>query len=90
MVADRLFYPDAMDASDVAQMRQSVRMATEALGVMAEADSLLLASIVFRYYRRGVVDPERLTAIAIFLSSSRVFRYQPLPASGADGHYLHY
>jgi hypothetical protein len=67
------YFPHAMTMQDLRDMREALRLAEGSYSPAEEADTELLAWIIFRYYSRGMTDPERLAAIAVFLSSSRVF-----------------
>ncbi len=77
MSAHWQFFPSAMTISDLDAMRKAVRMAANVTGASEQAELQILGSIVYQYYKRGLVDPERLGAIAVFLSSSRTFRHDP-------------
>jgi hypothetical protein len=68
------FFPNAMTMSDLDAMRQAVRIAAHATGASDPAELQILGLIVYQYYKRGLVDPDRLGSIAVFLSSSRTFR----------------
>ena len=65
------FFPNAMTAHDLKVMRDAMRLAEG--DTSDEAQKQRLPGIVFRYYRKGMTDAERLAAIALFLSSSRTF-----------------
>lgn len=73
----------SMNIQELATTRDAVRMATETIGAMSEPERALLAGIVLRYYRSGLVDPGRLAAVAVFSSSSRVFRSEQFLTLGA-------
>jgi hypothetical protein len=77
MIVDRIQHPNAVCADDIATMREAVRIAAQAGNFTSEGGKLLLASIIFRYYLNGLSDPQRLAEIAIFTSSSRLFRMPP-------------
>ena len=68
------FDPDVINKACLASLREAVRLAAETAGTTSEQDRWHLASIVFSFYRRGLVDPRRLAEIAVLASSSRVFR----------------
>jgi hypothetical protein len=65
-----------MTMHDLQAMREAVRLAENIRPPADPAETELLAWIVFRYYRRGLTDPARLAAVAVFLSSSRVMKRQ--------------
>ena len=70
------FDPSVIDKRGVATLREAVRLAAKAAGITNEEERRHLGSIVFSFYRRGLVDPVRLADIAILASSSRLFRSQ--------------
>jgi hypothetical protein len=70
MTYDGTAFPAAMTNVDVAAMREAVRLAA----MSNDAPVHAMAPIVFRYYQRGLTNPERLAAIAVFLASSHVFQ----------------
>ncbi|MFN7023505.1 MAG: hypothetical protein ACK4QP_03100 [Pseudorhizobium sp.] len=70
------FNPNVLNATDVATLREAVRLAANALGMTSEQERQHLASIVFSFYRRGLVDERRLAEIAVLAAGSRVFRSQ--------------
>jgi hypothetical protein len=81
------FFPHAMTAPDLTAMREAVRLAEDIKGVIDEATRRRLAWLVFRYYSKGLTDPERLGAMAALLASSRVFACEPdlkVPGLGAQ------
>lgn len=63
-----------MNAHEYTTMCNAVQMATANDSSISESERALLAGIVLRYYRSGLVDPGRLAAVAVFSASSRVFR----------------
>jgi hypothetical protein len=65
--------PTVLDRTEVATLREAVRLATKAAGTTTEEERQHLASIVFSFYRRGLIDPIRLAEIAVLASSSRLF-----------------
>ncbi|WP_156034839.1 hypothetical protein [Pseudorhizobium marinum] len=66
----------ALDRTDVAMLREAVQIAAKAAGTTREDERQHLASIVFSFYSRGLMDPRRLAEIAVLASSSRLFRSQ--------------
>ncbi|MCF6370896.1 hypothetical protein [Rhizobium halophilum] len=66
--------PTILDKACLATLREAVRLAGEAAGAISEPERWHLASIVFSFYKRGLVDPRRLAEIAVLASSSRIFR----------------
>jgi hypothetical protein len=79
MSNDWALFPHVMTRHDVDTMWEALHL-QQAPIMYDEAAILMLASIIFCYYRRGLIEPERLAAIAVFLSSSRVFsRDRPCP-----------
>ena len=67
-------FPEILEPKDLSVMRGAVVSAVERLergGV--EADKEAIAKIVFRFYRRGLVEPQKLTAIALLFTHSRLF-----------------
>jgi hypothetical protein len=70
------FDPSVLDRTGVAALREAVRLAAKAAGASGEQEQRHLASIVFSFYRRGLMDPTRLAEIAALASSSRLFASQ--------------
>lgn len=68
------FDPSVLDRTDVATLREAVQLAATATGTNNEEERQHLASIVFNFYSRGLLDPRRLADIAVLASSSRLFR----------------
>lgn len=68
--------PSVLDRTGVAALREAVRLAAKAAGATEEQEQQHLASIVFSFYRRGLMDPKRLAEIAVLASSSRLFASQ--------------
>jgi hypothetical protein len=67
-------YPDILETKDLSIMRGAVATAVERLeGEGIEADKEAIAKIVFRFYRSGLVDPQKLTAVALLFVHSRLF-----------------
>jgi hypothetical protein len=81
MQANLMPNSEAMSPRDIATMRQAVQIAARIAHASNDAGKLLLASIIFRYYQQGLCDPHRLADIAVFSSSSRLFRYRPSSSS---------
>jgi len=79
MPLDFAFDPNVFDTTDVATLREAVRQASELTGTANEQERLHVANIVLGFYKRGLRDPARLAEIALFASSSRVFRSQYAP-----------
>jgi hypothetical protein len=67
MAPDWTFFPEAMTQDDLQVMQGAVRYAAN---LVDNANEEQLASIVFRFYRRGLVDPERLAQAAVYFSTS--------------------
>jgi hypothetical protein len=76
MSDDWTFFPHVMTMHDLQAMREAVRLAQTIRPPVDPIETELLAWIVFRYYRRGLTDPARLAAVAVFLSGSRVMKRQ--------------
>ncbi|WP_105422337.1 hypothetical protein [Neorhizobium sp. T25_27] len=74
MSGDYPLFPHAMNTHDLRAMRDAVRRALELSEETDGAKKEQLAKIVYRFYRRGLADPEKLAGMAVFLSSSRTFR----------------
>jgi hypothetical protein len=70
------FNPSILDRTGVATLREAVGLAAKTTGRTSEGERQHLASIVFSFYRRGLMDPRRLAEIAVLASSSRLFRSQ--------------
>lgn len=70
------FNPNVLNSTDVATLREAVRLAADALETTSEPERLHLAGIVFSFYRRGLVDERRLAEITVLAAGSRVFRSQ--------------
>ncbi|CDZ54697.1 hypothetical protein [Neorhizobium galegae] len=68
----REFDTNVMTMHDVDVMREAVSMAVSSPET-ADVDPEAIARIVFWFYRRGLTDPEKLSDIAIYLTSSRAF-----------------
>jgi hypothetical protein len=66
-------FQHAMNPHDLRTMRDAVRRALELSDEPDGAEKEQLAKIIYRFYRRGLVDPEKLAGMAVFLSSSRTF-----------------
>ena len=67
-------YPDILEPRDLSVMRGAVFTAAERLKIEGiEADKEAIAKIVFRFYRSGLVDPPKLTAVALLFAHSRLF-----------------
>jgi hypothetical protein len=81
MIEGQVQHPKAICADDIAKMRQAVQLAAQTVNSTSEDGRLLLASIIFRYYLQGLSDPQRLADIAVFSSSSRLFRMPPPAAA---------
>jgi hypothetical protein len=79
-------HPEAVCAEDIEKMREAVRIAAQTVNSTSESGKLLLASIIFRYYMQGLSDPQRLAEIAVFSSSSRLFRMPPPRTAGVAVH----
>jgi len=79
MSLDFDFNPNVFDTIDLAALREAVRQASELTGTANEQERLHVASIVLSFYNRGLRDPTRLAEIALFASSSRVYRSQYAP-----------
>ncbi|WP_105441291.1 hypothetical protein [Neorhizobium sp. T25_13] len=67
------FFPNVMLEPDLKAMREAMRLAIALNDGADEVEEELLAWIIFRYYKRGLRDPEHLAGIATFLASSNVF-----------------
>ncbi|TDK37140.1 hypothetical protein E2F50_09600 [Rhizobium deserti] len=67
------FFPHAMTMHDLDAMREALRLAEEQIDAPDPIQGEQLAWIVFRYYRKGLTDPDRLGAMAAFMSSSGLF-----------------
>jgi hypothetical protein len=67
------FFPHAMTMHDLDAMREALRLAEEHMDAPDPIQEEQLAWIVFRYYRKGLTDPDRLGAMAAFMSSSGLF-----------------
>lgn len=80
------FDPNVFDTTDVAALREAVRLAIELTATANEQERFHVASIVLGFYERGLRDPARLADIALFASSSRAFRsrYAPFLPPRAD------
>lgn len=67
-------FPDILEPSDLLVMRGAVVSAVERLELEGlEADKDAIAKIVFRFYRSGLVEPKKLTAVALLFAHSRLF-----------------
>jgi hypothetical protein len=73
MSGDFSLFSHAMNLHDLRTMRDAVRRALDLSEKADDAEKEQLAKVVFRFYKRGLVDPEKLADIAVFLSSSRTF-----------------
>lgn len=73
------FNPEVLDTSDVSGLREAVRQALLFTETANDEERLHVASIVLRFYTRGITDPARLAEIARFASGSRTFRSQYAP-----------
>ena len=69
-----IFAPNVFDTTDVAALREAVRQASLVIETADDPERLHVASIVLGFYQKGLRDPSRLAEIALFASSSRVFR----------------
>jgi hypothetical protein len=76
-------FPHVMLEQDLTTMREAMRRAIALSDPSGEKEEDLLARVIFRYYKRGLSNPERLAAIAIFLASSNVFNSPPTRAKVA-------
>jgi hypothetical protein len=82
MPLDETWFPHAMTMHDLRTMREAVQLAYRHGEATSEQDSSAVPLIVYRYYCRGMTDPDRLASIALFLSSSRTFS-RPAPSASA-------
>ncbi len=73
MPLDETWFPHAMTMHDLRTMREAVRLACRHGETGSDSAADAVPQIVYRYYCRGMTDPERLASIAVFLSSSRTF-----------------
>lgn len=73
MPLDETWFPHAMTMHDLRTMREAVRLACRHQDTDSDIAADAVPQIVYRYYCRGMTDPERLASIAVFLSSSRTF-----------------
>jgi hypothetical protein len=73
MLSEWQYFPDVMTSHDLHVMREALQSAKQRKEFADEVWDERLAQIILQYYRRGMTDPERLAAIATFMSSSRVF-----------------
>jgi hypothetical protein len=71
---DWTYFPQVMTAHDLQTMRTAVQLALKSGSSPDGLDGEQIACIVYRYYERGLMDPEKLAAAASFLSSSRLFQ----------------
>jgi hypothetical protein len=74
MSHDWTFFPSAMTAHDLAVMREALRLADRS--VIDDDQKERMASIIFRFYARGMTEVDQLAAAAVFLSSSRAFAWE--------------
>jgi hypothetical protein len=79
------FFPNVMLEPDLKATREAMRLAIALNDGAVEVEEELLAWIIFRYYKRGLRDPEQLAAIAKFLASSNVFNSPPARAEVSAG-----
>jgi hypothetical protein len=77
------FNPSVLDSTGVATLREAVSLAAKAAGTTNEDERQHLASLVFCFYRRGLLDPSSLAEIAVLASNSRLFRSQCYAGSEA-------
>ncbi len=67
-------FPDLLSEEDIKALRKALQLATGLCGNANDPAAVQqLAVVVFRNYQRGVTNPEKLAALAAFLSSSRSF-----------------
>ncbi|MFN7025499.1 MAG: hypothetical protein ACK4QP_13470 [Pseudorhizobium sp.] len=70
------FNPNVPNATDVANLREAVRLAANALETTSGQERQHLAGIVFSFVRRGLLDERGLAEIGVLSAGSRVFRSQ--------------
>ncbi|WP_395517541.1 hypothetical protein [Pseudorhizobium flavum] len=67
-------FPENLEPNDLSVMRGAVVTAVKRLeDEGTKADKEAIAKIVFRFYRSGLVEPKKLTAIALLFAHSRLF-----------------
>ncbi len=67
-------FPHILEPKDIAIMRGAVATALERLEIEGiEGDRDAIAKLVFRFYRSGLVDPQKLTAVALLFTHSKLF-----------------
>lgn len=67
-------FPEILEPKDLLVMHGAVVTAAERLEAEGiEADKENIAKIVFRFYRSGLVEPKKLTAVALLFAHSRLF-----------------
>lgn len=67
-------FPQVVNQFDLARMRTATKLAVEMSESIMDMTPTELAEVVFRFYRRGLTDPQRVAEVAVFLASSRLFR----------------
>ncbi|MGW9229706.1 hypothetical protein ACWGPT_02415 [Pseudorhizobium sp. NPDC055634] len=68
-----IFAPEDLDRMGVATAAAIARLADEDAPVEKEA----IARVVLRFYRRGLVDPNKLTDAAVMVAHSKLFQRVP-------------
>lgn len=66
-------FPNILEPKDLSVMRGAVVSAVERLeldGIAADKEAI--AKIVFRFYRSGLIEPQKLTAVALLFAHSRL------------------
>ena len=67
-------FPYILEPRDISIMRGAVATALERLELEGiEGEKEAIAKIVFRFYRSGLVDQQKLTAVALLFAHSKLF-----------------
>jgi hypothetical protein len=77
------FFPHAMTMHDLDAMREALRLAEKQVDAADPTQGEQLARIVFRYYRKGLTNPDQLGAMAALMSASRLFAPQTTGAGAS-------
>jgi hypothetical protein len=80
------YFPAAMTANNLRSLRAAFQRACAISGASDEAERDLLASVIFRYYQRGLTEPDRLADLACFICGLGVRGDAITAAPPAAGH----
>lgn len=68
-------FPEILHPQDLSNMSKAVVRALEQLNHQDQSiETEDVAKLVFKLYRRGLVDPEKLAAVAVLFVQSKLFR----------------